>query len=693
MLVSLLLCAVLSGAPATYESLSDTFDSAPATLEGGATLVEGPTGRAARLAGAACVRYPATAFPREAGRVELDLAPHDAIVPRDDGRHWMLLTDVGAAGAWRGATVIYWDRDTAELQFGVFDGGWRWLTAAGVDWPVGRWRHVAFTYGPGGRTLEVDGRVAARDDYGGGIAPGPMRLGYIDSFSVAAPVLVDNLRVTGTLADAVAAEPSSFCPAPDGVLDAFTIRWTLAAPATARVDVLDARGRVAAAVLPPRKEPAGRRSLASADLPAAARAALGQGGAFRLRLTAERPGEAPEVRTAPLFVDARLRWRPAPVRKAERFPLGAWYFWEEDASYINRHVDDPARAAAYFERTLADLQGLGADTIIANWTPRDHRRALLDAARRHGIRVIVHLDEVNGFLWNPASFESRDWVREFRQAVDGVRRHPATLGYYLVDEPSPTPENRARIALAKRVVEALDPGHPGFSCLLGDYAELFREVGYHVLLVDIYPVTGAPLTGAPLEGYVAAVDRAREVAGERPLWVIPQCFGFGKPTPRAIPAPNEVRLMVWEAIAHGAKGIVYFIYQSTTGVQGEWLQGIVDMDLRPMDHRYAEVRAVNAAVRRLAPTLLRLRWRPNDLARCDSPSIDVQAFRHADGGDYLCVVNRDTRAPALASLRLPPGVLARDAATGAPLGSDGVAQVDLGPGEGKLLRLAPHARR
>jgi len=188
------------------------------------------------------------------------------------------------------------------------------------------------------------------------------------------------------------------------------------------------------------------------------------------------------------------------------------------------------------------------------------------------------------------------------------------------------------------------------------------------------------------------VDHARQVAGEGPMWVIPQCFGFGGPDPHGIPAPNEVSLMVWEAVAHGAKGIAYFIYQSTTNIQGEWLQGIVDMQLKPMDHRHAEVRAVNAALSAVAKTLLDLRWQPNTMATA-GPGVDVQAFRHRDGSLYLCLVNQNTREPVEAPLRFQAPFAARirgvsDAATGKHLCEGQAATIHLGPGEGRLLRLS-----
>ncbi len=684
--LALLALASTLCAAAPVELLRDSFDGkSQGTLNAGAAFVDGLQGKAVKLQDNASVIYEGFEFPREKGRIEMDVCPHAPITPRPDRKHFMLLTDVGAGGAWKGATVVYWDRDTAKLGYGIFNGGWQWIWADGVTWDIGKWRHVAFIYGPEGRTLEIDGKAIAHDSYADGISPRTMRLGTMDGYSVSAPVLIDNLVVSAEPVDALRLSRAVICPQVKGALDTVSVNWSVASAGEAALDLRDKSGRVVAVIRPMGPVAPGmyEATFAGASAPT---------GAYEVRLSIRPTGAGVKVLRATLHIDRELRWQPAPNRAGEHFPLGMWYFWEDDASYINRHVDDANAARAYYEKTVADLAGLGIDLIMGDWTPRDHRKMLLDAAQRHNMRVIVHLDEVNGFLWSPERLAHEDFIAAFRDAVGTVRNHPATYGYYLVDEPSPTPENSRNIEIAKRSIEAIDPAHPGFSCLLGDYPPLYRQVGYHVLLVDIYPVSGSNrLQGGALDGYIAAVDRARETAAGKPMWVIPQAFGFGQPKPHSIPAPNEISLMVWEAIAHGAKGIMYFIYQSTTGIQGEWLQGIVDMKLQPMDHRYEEVRRTNAAVRAVADTMLKLTWRKNDITAAE-PGLDVQAFVDAAGTPYLCVVNQDTGREVTANLRLSPAWAGKvnaadEVATKASVWTNDALSVRLGPGEGKVLRL------
>lgn len=356
------------------------------------------------------------------------------------------------------------------------------------------------------------------------------------------------------------------------------------------------------------------------------------------------------------------------------FPTGVWYFWEDDASYINRHVDDPAKATAYYEGTMRDLGSHGVNLIIANWTPRDHRKMMLDAAHKNGIRVIVHLDEVNSIIAAKEPIDEAKATQTMREAVAGIKGHPGTFGYYLVDEPGNSAEIAQRIATMKNLLEKVDPQHPGFSCLLGGYEDLLKTVDYRVLLIDIYPI-GMKWTG-DFSGYISELERGYRNSGDRPLWVIVQ--SFGKKDAWKIPTPEELRAMVWQAVASGARGIVHFIYQSTTGHQGEWLQGLVDMDLKPMDGRLDEIAKQNADLKKLAPLLLTLKRTDEKLDLPDT--VYAHTFTDASGGRYVIVANRSGAKPVYFKASFGP---ATDMLTGAKTS----AGISLKPGAGKVLKM------
>jgi hypothetical protein len=324
---------------------------------------------------------------------------------------------------------------------------------------------------------------------------------------------------------------------------------------------------------------------------------------------------------------------------------------------------------------MKDLGDHGFNLVFPCWTPHDHRQIMLDEAQKNGIKAILHLDEINSLITSGEAGDKEDLFQVASDAIKDYKDHPAVAGYYMIDEPSNAPDVAQRIARARKVLEAVDPKHPGFSCLLGGYEDLLKAVDYQVLLIDIYPLS--PNWSGDWSGYIGQLERGQKNAGERPLWVILQAFG--KPNNSwKIPTPEEIRAQVWFALAHGAKGIVYFIYQSTAGFQGEWLQGMVDMDLKPMDGRLDEVGRINAHVTRLAPTLLKLR--PADFKLPDMPA-SVLAKGFTDGKvRYVILANKDVKNSARLTWT---GASASDILTRMKIGSE----VSLAPGAGMVLKL------
>jgi len=155
---------------------------------------------------------------------------------------------------------------------------------------------------------------------------------------------------------------------------------------------------------------------------------------------------------------------------------------------------------------------------------------------------------------------------------------------------------------------------------------------------------------------------------------------FGKPNAWKIPTPEEIRAEVWLALAHGANGIHYFIYQSTTGYQGEWLQGLVDMDLKQMDARWDEIGRINADLRKLAPTLVGLEPAEFPIPLTGSESVVARGFTDRSGTRYAILANKDTKAKAMARWSGEPPINMLSGLRLRPL-------IVLEPGGGKLVRL------
>jgi hypothetical protein len=644
----------------------DDFDGKTLGRPAGITFAEGKNGQAAVLdAPSDTIAYPAECFSQRAGRIEFHVNLTKPASP--DKEMWCLFSDIGAAGSHWGAINVHWRDKSGKLEYGIFDGAQHhWCYSKTTGWQPNKWYRIALVYGGHGMRLEVDGVVEDTNPYSGGLAKTSKRLGFDDGYNDAPPVMVDDFRTLRISVDGLDISEPIITPNGDGLFDSCAITYELADDSTVSIDVLGSDGRLVKRLIANQSATGGEHSTTW----------NGNGvrdGEYNISLLVRSPSRSRRLDER-ITIDRRWMWqKPEPAFK-DFFPLGTWYFWEDDASYIGRHADDPDRIANYYERTMKDLSDHGFNLVFPVWTPHDHRLIMLEEARKNGIKAIVHLDEINSVIARGEAGDKESLFEVASNAIKDVKRHPAVAGYYMIDEPSNSPEVARRIARARKVLEAVDPNRPGFSCLLGGYEDLLKTVDYQVLLIDIYPL-GVGWNG-DFSGYIGELQRGARNAENRPLWVILQAFG--KPNAWKIPTPEEIRAQVWLALAHGAKGIVYFIYQSTTGHQGEWLQGLVDMDLKQMDSRLDEVGRINADIRKLAPTLLKLR--PADFTLPEVPSsVIVGAF--SDGKKrYVILANKDTGSPARLSWKA--GV-ATDILEGRKIASE----ITLAAGGGMVLRL------
>lgn len=662
-LTGILLLLTVSAYGADSLIFEDKFEGKSLGKAAGVTFEAGKDGRAAVLDAAGdTIEYPAEVFAGAAGRIEFDLKLTRSLdVERPI---WCVLSDIGANASHWGAINVHWRDEPADFEWAIFDGSaHHWCIAKGFDWRPGAWHHVALIYGPGGMSMEIDGKVVDKNDYKGGLANTGKKLGWDDPWNDSAPVAIDNFRTYRTNVDRLSLSAPIITPNGDGLLDSCTITYGVAKDSEVTLSVVDKFGD-ARAVLVDRKQVSPGEYTVAWD---------GKGVSDGEYTVALRGGA--RTLTEAVRVDRRWKWQEAPPAFNDFFPLGTWFFWEDDASYINRYTKDPVKAREYYEYTMKDLGDHGFNLIFPVWTPHDHRQLMLDTAHRNGIKAIVHLDEINSVV---ASGEI-DKVNIFEvadNAIKSVKDHPATVGYYMIDEPNNAPEVARRIKLARQALEAVDPKHPGFSCLLGGYEDLLKTVDYQVLVIDIYPLH--PNWSGDWNGYIGELQRGQRNQGDRPLWVILQAFG--KPNNAwKIPTPEEIRAQVWLALAHGAKGIIYFIYQSTTGFQGEWLQGMVDMDLKPMDGRLDEVGRINEQVTKLAPTLLKLK--PAEFTLPAVPEqVLTKGFTDPRGVKHVILANKDVKREVVIPWTARGTV---DVLTNGEIG----ASVKLPAGGGAVLRM------
>ncbi len=651
----------------SFELLAeDDFDSVLVGKPTDVRFVDGLEGYGAALVlPTSTIAYPPKAFATKAGRIEVDLAFPETLA--QDHKFFTLLSDVGSGNSFAGAINVHWREKSNKLEFQIYDGKTHHTCISETtEWKSGKWYTLAFDYGPEGMSMEINGITESRNSYTGGLAPTTKNFGYKDAAVTPPPVILDNIMTYRKHVDSLDLNSTIYSPNGDGLNDSCLIKYSIADDSSVAFVLLDKSGKVV-------KDIHSRKDLDQGEYSYTWDDTGTPSGEYTLKMTVTAQGRKKEY-SAPLIIDTRWKWQRATPTVDKIFPIGAWFFAESDASYIKAHIDDEAKAKQYYETSMADLKAHGINLIVANWTPVDHRNLMLDAANKNGIKVIVHLNEVNDFIAKGKMEQAYPLYESYSKLIETVKNHPAVIGYYIVDEPSNTAEETERIAYVKHMLESLDPQHPCFSCLLGKYEPTLKEVDYQALVIDIYPVR--PGWEESWQEYKIDLDRGFKNAGERPLWVILQAFG--KKGSWLTPTPEQIEAQVWMALAAGAKGVIYFIYQSTTDKQGEWLIGLVDMDMKPVDKRYDALKFLNAKLEKIAPIILTLK-KANFSLPIFPANIIASRFQTEGGTKYLLLANKNTKE----AVSMPWALGGTDVATGSKLGS----RLDLRPGQGTLVKL------
>ncbi|MEN6544595.1 MAG: hypothetical protein ABFE07_00980 [Armatimonadia bacterium] len=188
---------------------------------------------------------------------------------------------------------------------------------------------------------------------------------------------------------------------------------------------------------------------------------------------------------------------------------------------------------------LREMAAAGFNCAHMSCTSLDDFQPVLDEAQRLGMMLLIE-----GLGANYAT------VHRFKD-------HPAVLGWNSGDEPdcSNTPPEEVG-----RTVEALRDADwsrliyttvasPDALARYAPYADVFTN--------DPYPVTAKNTNTIAVARQTA---RAREsVAGAKPLWMVPQCFGYADGH-WAVPTPAQERSMTYQTVIEGARGLVWYTF-------------------------------------------------------------------------------------------------------------------------------------
>ena len=347
---------------------------------------------------------------------------------------------------------------------------------------------------------------------------------------------------------------------------------------------------------------------------------------------------------------------PGRSRERSAFSPGKPVRFKQDRFCISFWVDPPA--GTHMEEHYAQLAAANFTVAMGGFgakTPQTDRRQL-DLCQKYGLKALVYLPGYeDGAIRGPAAID------EIKLA-DKFPNHPACWGYMLHDEPGARlfpnlrymvnhlrktrPEKLGFINLLPAYASAIQLGTRTYEQYVGRFV---REVNPDVLCMDYYPMM-EPHTDTR-NGYCAnlAVLRKYALRQNIPFWNFFNAMPFG---PHSDPTESQIRWQIYTSLAYGAKGVLYFCYWTPSGFRRGG--ALIQTDGIPTRH-YHQARRINARLKNLGPTLMRLTsekvyrippganpapvLRGSPLKSLTSGDYLIGTFKHVDGRTAVLLNN------------------------------------------------------
>ena len=181
--------------------------------------------------------------------------------------------------------------------------------------------------------------------------------------------------------------------------------------------------------------------------------------------------------------------------------------------------------------------------------------------------------------------EAKKYLAEFKKKYGRIAEHPAVVGYFSVDEPTWRGDPIEPYAAGYRLIrDEFDAWRPVYiNEAPRGTVESLRPVpnACDIYGVDIYPVPSpnphSELDDKTVTSVGKYTDICRDVTrGRKPIWMCLQGFAWGTltGTKEIYPTYDESRFMAFDAIAHGAMGLVYWGLFMGPGENPEFLANL-----------------------------------------------------------------------------------------------------------------------
>jgi len=277
------------------------------------------------------------------------------------------------------------------------------------------------------------------------------------------------------------------------------------------------------------------------------------------------------------------RFQPAPNAPRDRCPqrdpafLPLGVYWAGEYAFTEYQV--PKIRWAKVDAALDDLAAHHVNAIWLTHTGAADAAELARRAAAHGIYLVASLGELS--CEEPRKRDAKHQAATIARVLRTSGSAPPPIAWGLGDEP--------RVAYAPEMQTVANswkqsaPGEPVATVVMWGDLAAYTNIGFDILCCDVYPFFGTPY-GYPMHSADAWTSITERVvnSGSHP-WMMGAAFQeIWGPTdfdadgnviilPGGIwhfklPTPQQIAWQAWAAFATGAKGMFYFHYRTTGGV-------------------------------------------------------------------------------------------------------------------------------